>query len=320
MSKEYIALLHSGKLDVYNCKRGFNSIEELDDLAYDLNSTGISYWMQSVDSEMIKTGFRSFITLESEDTARRFYLCKKLKKLPNSVHNALFKYLDLFYSKEKSTPGFNKYAYDDELGCASLEIDITETPDNKDALSINSSILSGEGLYEEYDTVSFSKEDFYNKNISSEYLCFVDMVNSVLKEFSSIVIDKLSLFMASNLAVDFKNEHNKEAFSYFIGISRMYERNWWVTENPDPITDDTYEICIMVVPTYSPCVVKRKDFYKSLLEYINSNDCDIDWAEIEDENGNVIGYKNSFCKLMKNDTVESLIAKDMNYIKKVNKK
>lgn len=315
--KEYIALLESGILETYDYKCDSETVEYIDELSYILNSADITDWMCNLDKTMLKTGFNSFITLESEDYARRHYLCKKLKNIPKSVHNIFNLYLDLFYEKEKSRQGFNMYAYDDEEGCSLLEVDITESSDNKDALTIFAHILDGAQSFEEVDCVSYSKEDFYSKNIPSEYTSFTDTVNSVLREFKGVTIDRLSLFMASNLAVDFKNDYNKEAFSYFIGISRMYNSHWWIPENPKPITKDTYEICIMVVPTHSPCVVKRKDYYKRVLEYINSKDCDIDWEEIEDVNDNVIGYKNSFCKLMKNDTVESLMSRDINSIKNI---
>lgn len=318
--KEYIALLCSGKLETYTYECDFNGIADVDNLVYELNGKDMFWWMNGLDESMLKTGFKSFITLESEDIARRYYLCKKLKKLPDSVYTILNRYFDLFYSKEKSNSDFDASSYDDNLGCASLEVNISESLDDENALSIDSNITYGEGMYDEGNPVSFSKEDFYAKNISPEYECFTDMVNSVLKEFKGITVDKLSLFMASNLAVDLKSEFNKDAFSYFIGISRVYKKNWCVPENPNPATEDTYEVCIMVVPTYSSCVVKRKDYYKSLLGYINSSDCDVDWEEINDKNGEVIGYKNKFYNVMKDDTVDSLVQKDVNTMKKLSKK
>lgn len=312
--KEYTALLYSSKLDVKDYECDAQDVKCVSDLGTELSS--IDYdWLQNVDDTMLKTGFNSFITLDSEDMASRNYLCKRLRKLPESVVNVLNMCLDEYFLKKLGCPDFTIANFDDDNGFSSLDVTISESPDNEDALLVNSHIIISDKS-EDCNTVSFSKEDFYNKNIPSSYVSFTDMVNLVLKEFKGITVDRLSLYMSSNLAVDLKNGYNKNAFSYFIGVSRVYDMNWWVSDNPVPLTDSTYEVCIMIVPTHSRCVVKRKDYYKRVLEYINSKDCDIDWEEIEDVNGNVIGYKNSFCKLMKNDTVESLMSRDVNSMKK----
>lgn len=332
--KEYNALLNNGELEVYDISadRGYKDFKRLLlGLKNDFNTVSVD-WIESVDKKMVETGFTSVITLnpEDEDLYSEYFLCKKLKSLPDSVWKLLNMNLDDAYNLIMEGGDFLFDILSNDYGCSRIITTFFESYDNEDEISIQTEIILGDGVEDfEFFNVSpagfcsrINKDDFYSNNIPSEYKFLTDIVKLVTKSLKGITIERLSVHMTTNLAIDLKNEYNKGTFSYFVGLSRTFRNNPNIDYKPDPVTKDTYDVAIIVHPTNNPCVVKRRSYYERLLEFVNSDECE-EWELEEifaDDEETVIGYNTYEGTIMKDDTVESLIAKDMDYIKKVNKK
>lgn len=331
--REYNALLNSGELKIYNISadKDYKDFKRLLlALKYDFH-TVVDDWIVSVDKKMVETGFTSVITLnsEDEDLYDEYFLCKKLKSLPDSVWKLLNINLDDAYNLLMENEDFLFDILSNDYGCSRIVTTFFESPDNEDDILIQTDITLGDGVedFEFFDVspagfcTRISKIDFYSNNISPEYKFLLDIVKSVMKSLKGITIEMLSIYMTTNLAIDLKNEYNKGTFSYFMGLSRTFRNNPNLNYNPDPVTKDTYDVAIIVHPTNNPCVIKRRSYYERLIEFVNSDECE-EWELEEifaDGKETVIGYSTYEGTIMKDDTVESLIAKDMDYIKKVNK-
>lgn len=273
-----------------------------------------------MDDRMESTGFSSYIGISRYYDEYVEYLCKKLSKLPASAVKGLAGYMDMYYSSYWYNQDFRPEVFDGSFQ-STLEVGITGL--DEDNIELTADFWYGEGSNFDERCI-FSKKNFFEKNIPSGLTPFVDVVNSMLSLFNgkNIDIERVTLYLVSNLAVDLENPVNTGTFSYFMGISRVFEDHW----NPDdPLTSDTYEVALIAVPDKTSCVIKKKDYYERLLSFIKdgisgwiwTQGCNV-WSDTAD-GGYLVPYDfggEGTVAVYPSDTPEKIIEREMSIIKK----
>lgn len=308
--------------EVYHCLNDFANPDFVSrdfDCTKDVNSIVNELYYVSEDMQdgindmLLNTGFTTFATVDFADNSLS-YLCKKLKKLPSSVKSTISHYLDWAYAREKAISGkFIPENFSDSYGMC-LNIAVSEIKD--DTLKVVVGCNYGYSkVLESYTVVS--KDKFYNGGTSIETGNLGSVVNSILNALKGFEVDYFCISLYSNLAVDFSNPVNLSKFSYYLGVTRSIGS---YKNEGSPLTENTIDAYLIIVPNDNVMRVKRDDFYCSLLNHIRD---EYDTGEMNYKpitNGDedtIIGYTveglycgNSEYNVLFTDTVESLRNKD----------
>lgn len=220
--------------------------------------SGVSY---AVSPEVIDLGFSSFIIL-ANGCRKMCYACKKVNILPKPAMSLCVNYFKQSQKRESlvaSREGVSSYNNNiNNINTVSfLNLSIKES--DKGMINISGSFTSKREIHK-YRDFSYSQEDFWSKELREKrHEFFVDLLSTILPQFDTLLIDKVSIFMCSGLGEDIEVNIKNGLYSYFIGISPYYENPCYVdssrfeTDNyhsPYPISNKkmTYEVALIMFP------------------------------------------------------------------------
>ena len=220
--------------------------------------SGVSY---AVSPEVIDLGFSSFIIL-ANGCRKMCYACKKVNILPKPAMSLCVNYFKQSQKRESlvaSREGVSSYNNNiNNINTVSfLNLSIKES--DKGTINISGSFTSKREIHK-YRDFSYSQEDFWSKELREKrHEFFVDLLSTILPQFDTLLIDKVSIFMCSGLGEDIEVNIKNGLYSYFIGISPYYENPCYVdssrfeTDNyhsPYPISNKkmTYEVALIMFP------------------------------------------------------------------------
>ena len=198
----------------------------------------------SIDSNMLNSGLKNVLHLESGEYARCFFLAEKIESLPKDIYNFL---INIFKAEQQRV-----YKSVTKAG----DIDISYVLDDNTCSEYNAEFLimeSEDKNYIEFDFLDklrkVSKEEFWsdtfgNSNVNLKK--FKSIVSRIIGEWKErgITVDRIRLL--SN--IPFATDLNKlSSCTLYKGVSRVFDSIWWVPDNPTPLTKDTYEVIYTIV-------------------------------------------------------------------------
>lgn len=202
----------------------------------------------SIDNNMLGTGLKDVLCIETEDSAKCYYLVEKA-----TFSNEIFKFLiGVFKKKESELYEKVDKAKDIDifynLGYASIdfpaEFVVQECTDSKDYIEYG---FFGKRLKRVF------KGEFWNKDFSTS-----DPVLKVLRpivlgiieewEGKGIAIDRIRFMSNISFTVDAGKISN---YTTYKGVSRIFGNSSYATGDINPLTDDTYEVIYTLVASDS---------------------------------------------------------------------
>lgn len=202
----------------------------------------------SIDNNMLGTGLKDVLCIETEDSAKCYYLVEKA-----TFSNEIFKFLiGVFKKKESELYEKVDRAKDIDifynLGYASIdfpaEFVVQECTDSKDYIEYG---FFGKRLKRVF------KGEFWNKDFSTS-----DPVLKVLRpivlgiieewEGKGIAIDRIRFMSNISFTVDVGKISNHTMYK---GVSRIFGNSSYATGDTNPLTDDTYEVIYTLVASDS---------------------------------------------------------------------
>lgn len=234
----------------------------------------------SIDKNMLNSGLKDVLRLESEDYSRCYYLAEEVKSFPKEIYNFL---ISVFKAQEDSLFKGNETAKDIDISyilegntCFDYvaEFIIQECEENKDYIEFGFSMLELKKVSKE----EFWGDDFGDSDINTKTV--KSLTANIIRDWNErgITIDRIRFLSNIHFATDIEK---LSSYHLYKGVSRVFKDIWWVSDSPQPITEDTYEVIYTIVAPESENPRKLGILRGDLAEKMD--DCEFEQFDEGDE-------------------------------------